>query len=229
MAGAIALVVAGLAAVGVSGGLLARAVRNAPGLMTLVVSMAILIPASWLVRSNWTGGRRPVSVLLFVLALASVYAVSLGAASLVLQETPSVSASAERTDDGYTASVEAKAAGLRADGDMLVQIVALDDFPEDGSLPNVERACAFSRLTQKPDPNKPASGTLLAWQQAGPDSNGEAAVSFRVAVPADTYSGLCAAAVYQRKTVTAFDKVRTWLHLPQDPPAHVSVAVVRLA
>ncbi len=228
MAGAIALVVAGLAAVGVSGGLLARAVRNAPGLMTLVVSMAILIPALWLVRSNWQAGRRPVAFLLLVLSLASVYAVFLGAASLVLQETPSVSASAERTDDGYTASVEAKAAGLRADGDMLVQFVALDDFPEDGTFPDVEKSCSNSRLTQKQDPAKPPIGTLLAWQQAGPDSNGEAVISFEVAVPADTYAGLCAAAVYQRKTVTSFDKVRSWLHLPQDPSAHISVAVVRL-
>ncbi len=232
LAGAIALVVAGLAAVGVSGGLLARAVRNAPGLMAAVVSMAILVPGIALAVGQWRSHRRAAAVGIGALAVVSVYAVLLGAASLVLQENPSVSVSAERTSDGYQATVDARAAGLRADGDMLVQLVGLREFPKTGSFSGadgLERACSVSRLTTPPDKAPPSRGPLLAWQQAGPDSSGDAAVSFDVAVPSDRFQGLCAAAIYQSGPTTLFGNVRSWLRLPRDPKVHVSVAVVRLS
>ncbi len=227
IAAAVALLVAALAAVGVSGALLARAVRNSPGLMALVVSVAILVPAVALVGSAWRAQRHGLAILTGVLALAGIYAVLFGAASLALSETPSVSASAELTENGYLVTVDAKAAGLRADQDMLVQLQGLATFPEDGSMSELEPACVDSRLTTDPAKLPPSAG-LLAWQQAGPDSGGDATVSFKVTIPQGQFEGMCAAAIYLAERPPVLDWVKALPGLPEDLPIHASLAVVRL-
>jgi len=236
LAGAVALVVAGLAAVGVSGDLLTRAVRNQPAMMAATVSLAVLCAAGAVVVTLVRARRPGTAAVVGILACISAFAVMLGAASLDVRETPVVSASVVATDTGYDVTVTARASGLRSDDDMLVQLQALRSFPEDAtdylSPGNLEAACTASRLTADPNRFVTWPGPLLAWQQAGPDSRGEAETSVNVAIPRKRFAGLCAVAVYRtprpRIGEGVLNRIQSWLRLPNGEEPSDSNAIIRL-
>lgn len=246
LAATVALLVAGLAAVGVSGELLARAVRNEPVHFAGALTLALLAVTVLVVRPLWRAGKRGPAVGIGVVCLLAVGAIVLGAASLDVREKPAISVSAEPSDSGgFVVTVDARTAGLRSDEDLLVQVVALRNYPASesdyrGNSPaaadgtevmSVEQACSFSALTLAPRYSPPgAVGPLLAWQQAGPDSDGNSAVSFTLHVEAG-YAGVCAAAIDSRPSPSfpgrVFDGIQSLLGLPTGTEDRVSNALVR--
>lgn len=209
LAAGLAVLVAALAAVGVSGGALQRAVRNEPGWFILVFTSAVLLATVMAVAFFRRSGRGlPAVVASVVIGALAAFSMVLGAASLDVREKPAVSLSAARTaTGGLVVTVNATGSGLRADEDMLVQLRALERFPTTvtdfaGNLPEshgTNWACAASQFQTTPPeaPTVPDVGPLLAWQQAGPDADGAATIEMVVPYDADVPDGFCAAALYR--------------------------------
>jgi len=125
---AIALVVAGLAAVGVTGDALTKAVRNEPQLLAAAVTIALAatVLAAAFLLSNWV-----VRLGLFGLLGAVVWAVWLGATSVADREQPLVSLSSTSEATGNrTLTVEVSASGLRTSDEILVQVVGIKKFTQ---------------------------------------------------------------------------------------------------
>lgn len=185
---AVAVVVAVLAAVGVSGDLLTRAVRNRPyELGGVIVAVLVLVGAT----VAWLSRRKPAAA--FVIAALTVLlaiAVGVGARSIVDREQPLVTLTSQFTEQFIEITVTASGSGLRSDEDMLVQLQALSSFPEnwDATL-----SCRTSRMDRFPPGEEPPwPGPLLLWEQAGPGPDGTTNVESMLQIPRNSYAGVCA-------------------------------------
>jgi hypothetical protein len=71
---------------------------------------------------------------------------------------------------------------------MLVQVLAMERFPETADDADVCRGNRFDRsLTDRAWP-----GPLLLWDQVGPDGDGATEVTSTFPVPRGVYDGVCA-------------------------------------
>jgi hypothetical protein len=201
LAGAIALIVAALAAVGVSGGALTRAVRNDPttiALLVIVLLVAVAVPVVASVR-----GSRAIAGSVIVLVLVLCATVWTGARSVGEREQPRVALSASTKDQVTTITVIASGSGLKSNQDMLVQMQGLEGFP---ASVHADNGCARS--------GSDTVGSLLLWQQAGPDGSGAVSVESKVEVPVAEYAGVCAY-VSLRNDPSGDDRwVRSYLRTP---------------
>jgi hypothetical protein len=185
LAGGTALVVAALAAVGVSGGVLTRTVRNEPQTIAKLVIAALLIvaiPTLVLVRKR-------LLVALCLLALLGVLGTTVwvGAESVAEREQPRVALSASTKGQVTTITINASGTGLKSKQDMLVQLQAVTSFPTPVS--GLDPLC-FESVRSVPETK--SVGPLLLWQQAGPDETGTVTVKTNVEIPIAKYEGVCA-------------------------------------
>jgi hypothetical protein len=157
LAAAIALVVAGLAAVGVSGDTLTRAVRNEPEKITWSIVVALGAAAALVVLSlidkrwnawwkhpsppprkwPWVGvvvaGLLAVLGVLLVatIVVASAEAMLTGANQVTDREQPLVSLQAATDDQGLTTiTIDVRATGLQTTDQLLVQVIGLTEFTD---------------------------------------------------------------------------------------------------
>lgn len=187
LAGAVALVVAALAAVGVGGAVLVRAVRNQPFQMAAIFVLAIFLAAIPAVVGLVRRKAYLSAVALGFLALVAMGAVVVGAKSLEDREMPSVSVSISNDDGMTTIMVEASGYSLRSTEDMLVQVVGLPAFSGPGEM---QSSCERSRF--RGEYLEEVEGSVLTWQRTGPNSAGEATSSVSLEVPSMAYGAACA-------------------------------------
>jgi hypothetical protein len=154
LAAAIALVVAGLAAVGVTGDALTKAVRNEPGALGAAVILALAAsvllavttvfvrPSStrnvnikarlklWS-RDFWKTGNSWVTIGLMALLAGVAWAILLGASSVADREQPLVTLSftSERTGNRML-TIHVSASSLRTSEQILVQVIGLSKFTQ---------------------------------------------------------------------------------------------------
>lgn len=193
IAAAVALVVAALAAVGVSGDALTRAVRNEPQplawAVTIALAAAVVVAA--LVSRKWVVGLG-----LFVILIAAIWAVWLGAWSVANREQPLVALSLSSEDTGSrTLTVEVSASGLRTTDEILVQVIGLKKFTQvdEATVGICEHSWAFTSAAPERYRGLPAgSGTLLLWDRIGPDPTGKVETTIKIPVPSGQYQGICA-------------------------------------
>jgi hypothetical protein len=128
----IALVVAALAAVGLSGGALTRSVRNFPIPISVILCVALIASLAIALLINKTGSAWAnvvVYAAAVLLVIAACGAVALGAYSVHEREQPSVSLAAEYGADGKAlVTVSVAAAGLSTQDQLVVQILGLRTF-----------------------------------------------------------------------------------------------------
>lgn len=187
LAASAALIVAVLGAVGVSGDALTRAVRNNPlplGVVIVLVLVVVGATTAYLNRAN-----RVVAFAFGILTALLVATVALGADALGEREQPSVSLSGKTDGDLVTVTVKASGSSLKSKETMLVQIHALERFPEDSEESDT---CTGSRFEDRRDDARVWPGPLLLWEQGGPDPGGSVAIDSTVEVPAGEYEGVCA-------------------------------------
>ena len=179
LAAAVALVVAALAAVGVSGDHLARAARNDPGgfawLMTAALAAVGVPTVLLMVRQR----RWSVAAAVAVLVVVAGVAVHLGAGSMSVREQPRLAVEASSTANGTSITIQASASGLRSDEDMLVRARGVQILPE----PTFRR----SEVCLEPADDD----VLLLWQQAGPDLQGNSATESTVEVRPGEFEAVC--------------------------------------
>jgi len=89
-----------------------------------------------------------------------------------------------------TVTIHASGSGLKSSEDMLVQVQALDSFPEDLEAKNQCEHNRFREFRPGSEPFWP--GPLLLWQQAGPDADGTVDIETTLQVPVAGYEGVCA-------------------------------------
>ena len=202
LAAGAALVVAVFASVGVSGGLLTRAVRNHPFLMALIVvgALGIACRVSTIAIKKQTPDRGLIWAV-WGLTAVLVCAVALGAYSLTEREYPRVSLSSTSDDKFVTVTISATGSGLRSKEGMLLQVHGLTTFPADKEV----EECTMNRFDEPLPPKSPPwDGKLLLWERGGSDADGKVILESKVQVPANSYEGLCAWAVLRDRDPRAF-------------------------
>ncbi len=204
LAAGVALLVSALAALGVSGDILTRAVRNA-ALWLVVVVIGILFAMAlplWMSRTR-VGWKVAVGVLVVGLSVG----VGVGAHSVNKREQPSITIVPVQDAVGnITVTVEAKASSLRVEESMLVQVVGLkafDQLTQTGPIAACETNHAETRQAAQPrDYRLPDQiGDLLLWNRLGPSVTGTISVTFKLDIPAKRYSAVCGWAVLSNRRV----------------------------
>lgn len=235
----VALAAAGLALVGVTGGVLVRAVRSSPGTIVLAIA-ALVVLAVFAERAD---GRRRLGLVVAMLGVV-LLTLGLGATSIDERDKPSVSLKASSTGASatspgkWTVTVKATASGLRAREDMLVQLQGLpdgiptDSSEYDASYPGCNTSVLRPSKAEATGSYPPPAGDLLLWTQAGPSADGSTAVESSVDVPLDDYKGVCAVAIYSRSggygVERVFDQLQAVLNLPTGNEVKVSVGYIAL-
>lgn len=241
----LALGTAALALIGLSGGVLVRAVRSLPG--TIVVVLVVVVVLAFVAET--VGRGRPRAVFGAGIVLAVLTLLALGATSIDERDEPAlslkaVSRPATATDPGaWTVTVKATASGLRPRDDMLVQVQALDDeMPRDSSAYDaVREGCTQTALRtvgaelQAADRDRPfatPAGDLVLWAQAGPSSDGSAVVESSVELPRTGYQSVCVSAIYAESRVygleALFDVFQRLLDIPTGTEPKWSLGFVDL-
>jgi hypothetical protein len=104
------------------------------------------------------------------------------------REQPRIALSAQQSAETISVTISASGSGLKSDEDMLVQLQAIETFPD-----RSEPACGRSRFESYRPGDEPVwPGPLLLWEQAGPDAKGAVAVESVLDVPPGRYDGVCA-------------------------------------
>jgi hypothetical protein len=235
----VALVAAGLALIGVTGGVLVRAVRSSPGTIVLAVAVVVVLA----VLAERADGRRRLALVVAMLAVV-LLTLGLGATSIDERDKPSVSLKASSTGASatspgkWTVTVKATASGLRAREDMLVQLQGLpngiptDSSQFDASYPGCNTSVLRSRKAEAANRYVPPAGDLLLWTQAGPSADGSIVVESAVDVPLTGYRGVCAVAIYSSSSgygvEGVFDQIQRALNLPTGNEVKVSVGYIAL-
>jgi hypothetical protein len=189
VAATVTLVVAALAAVGITGDFVPRMVRDEPNFVkafmwialagAAVIALAVVLRGTW---GLWLGFGGAIVVL-----VATAWAVSLGASSVADREQPRVVLSAATGEhDVVTISVDVSGAGLRPRDDMLVQVLGLK------TLGRLDESISFCEQSQLRMTVKPEDGELLAWERLGPDNKGNVNGTVKVEVIANGFQGVCA-------------------------------------
>jgi hypothetical protein len=152
-------------------------------LVVVATLVVVAIPALVLLR-----GRRMFFYCLLALLVVLAATVGLGAVSVAQREQPLVALSATTAGDITTVVISASGSGLKSSQDMLVQVQAMSSFP-DTMTKGLRVACGRDRFGP---PHGSWPGSLLLWQQAGPDSSGAVSVRSTMEIPAGDYEGVCA-------------------------------------
>jgi len=188
VAAIVALFVAVLAAVGIAGDGLTRAVRNHPIFFGLLLIGIVVVVGLFGVARAWKAKNRPIAIVeLAVVALLSI-TILVAASAVAEREQPLVSLSVATQDGVATVTVTARASGLESNSDMLVQVIPLEEFP--ATYDEAVQLCrrdSFARGDGRPD-GPPA----WIWEQSGPDADGVAEVQSSFELPAGEYGAVCA-------------------------------------
>lgn len=236
----VALAAAALALIGLTGGVLVRAVRSMPGTIVMAVAILVILAVAAERARGWLRFAAAFAMLTVVLGT-----VALGATSIDERDKPSValkatSTAATATAPGkWTITVKASASGLRAREDMLVQVQGLSaGLPSDSrEFEDVQPRCITTALRLPRDeaargPYPSRAGALLLWSQAGPTTDGSTLVESTVEVPLGTYKGVCAVAIYANSRGYAverwFDKLQSALEWPTGNEQKSSVGYISL-
>ncbi len=188
MAAAGTLVVGVLAALGVSGNLLARMVRRFP-LITFLILTAVIAFVSLLLVSTLLQERLPVARVLSVvsvvgLAIALGFAAGFGARSQTYRENPSVSLSVTKSEKSISVTAKATGSALRSDDRMLLRVLGLEgSFKSDAEL--AQKAydeCRWGSLLRH-NPDVPQH--VMAWIETGPNTSGDASAENTIPVPSN--------------------------------------------
>lgn len=233
--------VAVLAAIGVSGGVLVRAVRATPGTFVLVLGTLIILAV--VVESTGTKPRYRLPLLALVM-LVTLFALVVGASSVDQRDMPAIAltsaikAPTTSESGNVTVTVTARGSGLRPGENMLVQVQGLTkDLPTDAeSYDKVRPGCTNTVLRSRDQEQKnqygDPAGDLLLWTQAGPDADGAAKVESSVNVEAGTFNAVCAVVVYNLSggplVERAFNRIQAGLGLPTGQEVRSSVSFLRL-
>lgn len=220
IAAGLALAVSVLAAVGLTGGTLTRAIRNDPGRIAWILTVIVVVSAVvGIVFVLSRGDRRPKNWLsataIVVIAVALGALIRSGSESVKEREFPALALSVVSSDGRSEVTVEASGSSLKTDEDMLVQLVGVR-----GATPG-RSACESSRrptdeepivLSPSPsgvaeadgeeDPTYPINdprpkdhpywGTkVLLWQQVGPDQDGKVSATSSVVVVEGSFQFVC--------------------------------------
>lgn len=235
----VALAAAALALIGLTGGVLVRAVRSSPG--TIVLAIAALIVLA-LVAEQTRGWRRLVAAVAMLCVV--LLTLGIGATSIDERDKPSVALKASSTSPSATApgkwtiTVKATASGLRAREDMLVQLQGLPDgIPRDSATfdvtsPRCSATVLRSSESERTNRYPPPAGDLLLWTQAGPNADGSTVVEASVDVTLTKYAGVCAVAIYSSSRGYGvegwFDRIQSLLNLPTGNEQKASVGYIAL-
>lgn len=214
LAGAVALFVAALAAVGVTGDVLTRAVRNFPfaisGFLVVLLLATLGFFFSLNNNDNGYGSTRSVHrnailkrryIALALIAVCSC--IIAGAISVSDREQPAISLHASYGGGQVTLTVDSSASGLSTTDQLTVQVLGLSVFStvdkpvaelceqvyahsiKDGQANRLE-----DFLNQKSDYD--GSVSILLLERLGPDSSGNITSSSKLDFPAGLYQGICA-------------------------------------
>ena len=198
-------VVAVFAALGVSGNLLSRMVRNEPDTFRWILFyaiVAVVFAAAITAIRSWPNELIVVPVI--GLGAVLVIAAFEGADSQRVRENPSISLSLSKSQPGsLTVTAKATGSSLRSNDRMLLRIVAItrrlavDELP--GSTPTDKRTqlrtvtneeCKRGEL----HPLNVKDARLLSWTETGSDTSGEATTEQTMPVPS-TAQYVCAWAI----------------------------------
>ena len=196
-----ALLVASLGMVGVSGEILTRSVRNKPEMFGAIAA-ALLLTVGW--STAWRLRQdRITGVTVGVVTVLLAATVGLGAMSVSDREVPRIALSSEIDGNSIVVTVDASAAGLASNEDMLVQVHGIrstNSSPLGASSSSrsfkQRWSCGksrFERYRKNREPSWP--GPLLVWQQSGPTANGNTSSISKITIPAKEYQEVCGVAV----------------------------------
>ncbi|MEV6527489.1 hypothetical protein AB0M43_36745 [Longispora sp. NPDC051575] len=213
LAASLALLVAAFAVVGVSGGLLTRAVRNQPedlaqifvfGLVVAGVAASVVILGA-AVATRWAAfnGVKGIVVVVAVLALTAgaVRAVQVGANSVAEREQPFVSMSLDpkgKDTELSVVTVEVSGAGLRNIDQLLIQVIALTKFrhPDTSARSVCEKNWADPRPSKSGPPANETFrsewGAVILSERLGPNQDGAVKATVTLPIDIDKYEGICA-------------------------------------
>jgi hypothetical protein len=146
LATVIALVVAGLAAIGLTGESLLRAVRNHPVLISLCVGLAVLgaviFVIAQLIQAEKPDNKTPIWIGVTVVGLGLISSVLVGAFAVGARERPSVTLQATPVAAAPSAAsagskaclieltITARAASLPTNNELMVQVIGLIEDPQ---------------------------------------------------------------------------------------------------
>lgn len=220
VAAVVALVGAILAAAGVVGDVLTRWVRHNPWQLTGVLAVALITAA--LVTVLRVKG---VVVVLVTFALVAdlIIGVRLATKTVAVRDKPHVALSTSMEADGTVdLAIKAGASSLSFTDDMLVQVIGLKQVGDMNVAmsPCREARGASSSVSQV----RLETDDLLAWQQFGPDHQGNVAAEISTQISRASYTGICVSAVLRGNrgeepdASTATAAYLQMSDLPQPPP-----------
>lgn len=198
------LVVGVLGAVGVSGDLLTRLVRNHA--WQVVVPLLVILVAGGLAANSFARAaqhteraKNGVSALIFAVVSCLALVAIFGARSQSERELPSVELGVVRSDGGGRAiSATASGTGLRSSEKLLLQVVHV--APPGRDLAELRSICrdARDRLDNEISRKTTSDVRLLVWQEVGPAADGSASAT--ADLPIDAGEGYyCALAQLQSR------------------------------
>lgn len=205
----VALFVAALAAVGVTGDILTRAVRNYPIAISALLIVTLLATLGFFtvdLSESRSGDRKKVLRGRHVMGIvASICAtILLGALSVADREQPGIALQATYSGGQVTLTVESNAAGLATKDQLSVQVLGLSKFSViDRTTAEIcEQIYAHSIragsgdnlqdfLNSRHDKYQGTVSILLS-ERLGPDSTGTIKSITKLDFPAGLYQGVCA-------------------------------------
>jgi len=209
LSGTVAVFVAALAAVGVTGDILTRAVRNYPILISVLLITTIVATLGFFTASNnsrRSPDRQRVIKLRYLLIIITATSATIiaGALSVALREHPGIALQADYADGQVTLTVESKAAGLSTTDQLSVQVLGLSRFSviDQTTAEICEQIYAHSIKAGNGEKLQDflntryqtyvGSVSLLLQERLGPDSAGNINSTTKLDFPAGLYQGVCA-------------------------------------
>lgn len=202
LAAAGTLIVGAFAAVGISGDLLPRMVRNEPIWTAVLVCAALILVAIAVFSSN-------AKLIVVPLTLVLLGIVVTGVLSLQQRENPQVAVTADVDESGKVLlAVTASASSLRSDERMLVQLVGLTRELAGGEL---KAACRQSQSTADADRD---DLDVLISNETGSAANGASSLVVQAFAAEDAYVRYCALAILGERSVSnAADDRFAWAYI----------------
>ncbi len=190
------LIVAVFAALGVSGDLLARMVRNDPtGSRNVLVLAIVAVVGMAVVTAVQHLPNALVVAPVLLLGYALVQAADVATASQDSRDQPAVSLSLARpASGGLAVTAKATGSGLRAKDLLFLRVTTLAGLANPGELRQATEVECRRREMHASDA---ARARVLLWTETGPQGTGESTTEQSVPVPAEAQY-LCAWAVIVR-------------------------------
>lgn len=191
---AAALVIGVLAALGVSGDLLARMVRNSPDdvarPLTVMLVVGGLIGCFAIVRTKAATSVKVIGIVAtFVVVCSLVKVADVAKASQEKRERPSVHLELTRDDKGnLSLTGGASATSLKSNENLLLQVIQLDEPV--ATYAELRGVCTDAVNVLQPGTDAYGGDNIrvLSWAEVGPDSKGAAMT--QMAVPSELRSRL---------------------------------------